>query len=129
MATTRAFAARAGLAAGRYSVSFQSRLAGEPWCEPFTDHELRRLPASGVKRLLVLCPAFVADCLETLEEIAVAGKETFLNAGGESFELIPCLNDQSAYIEFLAGRVDHWLERAEASKRPIACQSRDSRLS
>ncbi|SDS43536.1 ferrochelatase [Opitutus sp. GAS368] len=108
MATTRAFAARAGLVAGSYSVSFQSRLAGEPWCEPFTDHELRRLPAAGVKRLLVLCPAFVADCLETLEEIAVEGRATFLAAGGESFQLIPCLNDQSPYIEFLAGRVARW---------------------
>jgi ferrochelatase len=112
MATTRALAARSGLAEGRYSVSFQSRLAGEPWCQPFTDHELRRLPATGVKRLLVLCPAFVADCLETLEEIAVAGKETFLAAGGESFEVIPCLNDQDSYIQFLAGRIARWRESA-----------------
>jgi ferrochelatase len=108
MATTRAFAARAGLQPGQYSVSFQSRLAGEPWCEPFTDHELRRLPAAGVKRLLVLCPAFVADCLETLEEISVEGRDTFLAAGGRSFRQIPCLNDQSPYIEFLAGRVARW---------------------
>ena len=108
MATTRALAARSGLAREKYSVSFQSRLAGEPWCEPFTDHELRRLPGTGVKRLVVLCPAFVADCLETLEEIAVAGRETFLAAGGESFELIPCLNDQAPYIKFLQGRVARW---------------------
>lgn len=112
MATTRALAARAGLEPGRYSVAFQSRLAGEPWCEPFTDHELRRLPATGVKRLQVLCPAFVADCLETLEEIAVAGRETFLAAGGESFELIPCLNDQQPYIDFLHGRVEQWRANA-----------------
>ena len=115
MATTRALAARAGLAPGKYSVSFQSRLAGEPWCEPFTDHELRRLPATGVKRLLVLCPAFVADCLETLEEIAGAGRDTFLAAGGERFELIPCLNDQDPYIEFLRGRVAAWSDRAEVA--------------
>ncbi|MDB6165410.1 MAG: ferrochelatase, partial [Lacunisphaera sp.] len=114
MATTRAFAARAGLVPGKYSVSFQSRLAGEPWCEPFTDHELRRLPASGVKRLVVLCPAFVADCLETLEEIAAAGRETFLAAGGERFAVIPCLNDHEAYIEFLHGRVARWLEETAA---------------
>lgn len=110
MATTRAFAARAGLAPGSYSVSFQSRLAGEPWCGPFTDHELRRLPAAGAKRLLVLCPAFVADCLETLEEISVEGRATFLAAGGRNFRQIPCLNDQSAYIDFLAGRVARWLD-------------------
>jgi protoporphyrin/coproporphyrin ferrochelatase len=107
-ATTAALAARAGLPEGRYSVSFQSRLAGEPWCQPFTDAELAALPARGVKRLLVLCPAFVADCLETLEEISGAGRETFLAAGGESFVQIPCLNDQAPYIDFLAGRVERW---------------------
>lgn len=107
-ATTQALAARAGLTADRYSVSFQSRLAGEPWCEPFTDRELVRLAAAGKKRLLIMCPAFVADCLETLEEIAVAGRDTFLAAGGESFELIPCLNAEPAYIAFLAGRVNAW---------------------
>jgi ferrochelatase len=115
VATTRALAARAGLPPERYSISFQSRLAGEPWCQPFTDAELARLPGAGVKRLLVLCPAFVADCLETLEEISVAGKETFLAAGGESFRQVPCLNDHSAYIEFLARRVDGWRDFADAS--------------
>lgn len=107
--TTRAFAARAHLEADRFSVSFQSRLAGEPWCQPFTDTQLARLPAAGAKRLLVICPAFVSDCLETLEEIAGAGRETFLRAGGESFFQIPCLNDQAPYIDFLAGRVKRWL--------------------
>lgn len=110
LATTEALAARAGLARDRYSVSFQSRLAGEPWCEPFTDSELARLPGTGVRRLLVLCPAFVADCLETLEEIAGAGGETFLAAGGVEFRQIPCLNDHPAYLHFLQGRVERWLE-------------------
>jgi ferrochelatase len=105
LATTRAFAQRAGLDPARYSVSFQSRLAGEPWLEPFTDVEFQRLAAAGVKRLLVICPAFVTDCLETLEEIAIRGKEIFLAAGGESFEQIPCLNDQAPYIDFLAAKV------------------------
>jgi protoporphyrin/coproporphyrin ferrochelatase len=109
LATTRALVARAQLAPEKYSVSFQSRLAGEPWLTPFTDHELARLPREGQKRLLVICPAFVADCLETLEEIRGQGKETFIQAGGESFEQIPCLNDQSPYIDFLAGRVQRWL--------------------
>jgi len=108
-ATTRALAARLNLPPGRHSVSFQSRLAGEPWLEPFTDLEFKRLAAAGVKRLLVICPAFVTDCLETLEEIAVRGRETFLAAGGESFEQIPCLNDQEPYIDFLAGRARNWL--------------------
>jgi protoporphyrin/coproporphyrin ferrochelatase len=109
-ATTRAFAARAGLAPERHSVSFQSRLAGEPWLEPFTDVELKRLPGAGVKRLLVICPAFTADCLETLEEIAVQGRETFLNAGGTEYAQIPCLNDQPPFIEFLAGRARRWAD-------------------
>lgn len=108
-ATTRALAARAGLAPERHSVSFQSRLAGEPWLTPFTDHELERLAREGKKRLLVLCPAFVADCLETIEEISVAGKETFMKAGGVSFTQIPCLNDHPAYIDFLAKRSQQWL--------------------
>jgi ferrochelatase len=107
--TSRALAAKAGLNKQNYSVSFQSRLAGEPWLEPFTDHELTRLPARGVRRLLVICPAFVADCLETLEEIAIAGRDTFLRAGGDSFTQIPCLNDQAPYVDFLRGRVRTWL--------------------
>lgn len=108
-ATTRALAARAQLAPDRHSVSFQSRLAGEPWLTPFTDHELERLAKAGKKRLLILCPAFVADCLETIEEISGEGKETFLAAGGESFTQIPCLNDHPAFIDFLAKRSDGWL--------------------
>jgi ferrochelatase len=114
LATTRAFAHKAGLKEDRFSISFQSRLAGEPWLEPFTDHEFRRLAKRGVRKLLVLCPAFVADCLETLEEISIAGRETFLSAGGESFTQIPCLNDQAPYIAFLAGRVRTWLDEPPA---------------
>lgn len=109
LATTRALVARAGIPADKFSVSFQSRLAGEPWLTPFTDHELERLPKEGKKKLLVICAAFVADCLETLEEIRGEGRDTFLAAGGESFEQIPCLNDQPPYIDFLAGRVRAWL--------------------
>lgn len=109
LATTRALVARAGIPPEKFSVSFQSRLAGEPWLTPFTDHEFERLPKSGKKKLLVICAAFVADCLETLEEIRGQGRDTFMAAGGESFEQIPCLNDQPAYIDFLARRVRNWL--------------------
>jgi protoporphyrin/coproporphyrin ferrochelatase len=107
--TTQALVRRAGLAPARYSMSFQSRLAGEPWLTPFTDHELVRLPKTGVKNLLVLCPAFVADCLETLEEISQQGRDLFLGAGGVKFQQIPCLNDHPAYIDFLAKRAQSWL--------------------
>jgi protoporphyrin/coproporphyrin ferrochelatase len=106
--TTELLARRAGLDPARYSISFQSRLVGEPWLQPYTDHELRRLAAEGRKRLLVITPAFAADCLETLEEMRIAGRAIFLQAGGESFAQIPCLNDHPAYIDFLAGRVRQW---------------------
>jgi ferrochelatase len=119
--TTRAFARRAALAPGRHSVSFQSRLAGEPWLSPFTDETLARLPAAGVKRLLVMSPAFVTDCLETLEEIAIAGRKTFLEAGGESYYQIPCLNDQPMYINFLEARARRWL----AGETPAATHTRE----
>jgi ferrochelatase len=106
---TAKFAGRAALDPGKYSVSYQSRLAGEPWLEPFTDFEFVRLAKAGKKRLLIMCPSFVADCLETLEEVRMAGREIFLSAGGEQLEAIPCPNDHPAYIDFLANRVRNWL--------------------
>ncbi len=117
--TTQAFVKRAGISADKHAISFQSRLAGEPWLTPYTDHELERLPKAGVKRLLVMTPAFVTDCLETLEEIAVEGKESFLHSGGDSFQHIPCLNDQPPYIDFLAGRVRAWL----GGRKPVEVQA------
>jgi ferrochelatase len=118
--TTQLLARRAGLDPARYSISFQSRLVGEPWLQPYTDHELKRLPAEGRKRLLIITPAFTADCLETLEEIRMAGRATFLKAGGESFEHISCLNDHPAYIDFLAGRVRRWLVASPEEKTPAS---------
>lgn len=108
-ATTRALTARAGIPAAKHSMSFQSRLVGEPWLSPFTDEEFVRLPKTGVKRLLVISPAFTADCLETLEELQQQGRDAFLGAGGESFQQIPCPNDHPAFIDFLAKRVRQWL--------------------
>ena len=96
--TTRAFASAAGLPREKFSVAFQSRLGRDPWMQPYTDKEFERLARSGVKRLAVICPAFVTDCLETLEEIGMRGRETFLSAGGESFTLIPCLNETPEWI-------------------------------
>jgi len=109
MRTTSEFARHAGLDPRKYSMSYQSRLAGEPWLQPFTDFEFERLPKAGVKRLLVMCPSFLADCLETLEEISMVGRDTFLSAGGEHFEKILCPNDHPAFIDFLANRVQKWL--------------------
>ena len=84
----------------KFGISFQSRL-GKGWLEPFTDIRLAELPKEGVKKLLVICPAFVADCLETLEEIAMRGKEVFMEAGGESYTMIPCVNTHPQFIEAL----------------------------
>lgn len=94
-------AQRLGLAQGTFGFAFQSRLGGG-WLEPFTDKELAALPARGVKRVAVVCPSFVADCLETLEEMDMRGRATFLAAGGESFTYLPCLNDDPAWIAALA---------------------------
>jgi ferrochelatase len=107
-ATTRLFAKQAGLDPAKYSQTFQSRLVGEPWLSPYTDVTLEELPKRGVKRLLVITPAFVTDCLETLEEIRGEGADDFKAAGGEEFTHIPCLNDQPVWIDFLTRRVERW---------------------
>lgn len=100
-ATAAGLIKTAGLPADKVSVSFQSRLGRDAWIQPYTEPELERLARSGVRRLKVLCPAFVSDCLETLEEIAVRGREVFQHHGGEELELIPCLNDHSRWIDAL----------------------------
>jgi len=100
--TTREIVRLLGIPEGRYSNSFQSRL-GKGWLEPFTDVRLEEMPKEGIKKLLILCPAFVSDCLETLEEIAMRGKESFMDAGGEEYTMIPCLNVDSRWVATLAG--------------------------
>lgn len=102
MATSTALASALQLTAEQYTVAFQSRLGRLPWLTPYTDEMLREMPARGIKRLLVSCPAFVADNLETLEEIAMQGQETFLAAGGESLQVAPCVNTDPGWISGLA---------------------------
>ncbi len=109
--TTRAIAAAAGLPEERYSVAFHSRMGRAKWLKPYTEEMLEKLPALGIKQLAVICPSFFCDCLETLEEIGMRGRETFLAAGGESFRLIPCLNASPAAVqclEELMATADHW---------------------
>ncbi len=106
--TVELFAERAGLKPGQYEVSFQSRLGRDPWLKPYTDFRLADLPREGVKRLLVISPAFVSDCLETLEELSITGRETFIAAGGKEFAQIPCLNEHPRWISFLRTRIDAW---------------------
>lgn len=100
-ATARRIAAACGIPDGKYSIAFQSRLtaAGSVWVQPYTDFELVNLAKAGVKRLAVVVPSFAADCLETLEEIGIRGKEDFLGAGGEYFELVPCLNSSDVWAK------------------------------
>jgi ferrochelatase len=106
--TVKAFVAKAGIPKQKYSVSFQSRLGRDPWLKPYTDYELPRLAKSGVKRMLVMCPAFVSDCLETIEEIGMRAREDFLHAGGKEFEKIPCLNEHPVWIDTLCGMVSQF---------------------
>jgi protoporphyrin/coproporphyrin ferrochelatase len=106
--TVAAFVRQAGVPAGKFSVSFQSRLGGDPWLKPYTDFELAALPKHGVQNLLVICPAFVSDCLETLEEIGMRGRETFLSAGGKEFTQIPCLNEHPSWITALEKMVERF---------------------
>jgi ferrochelatase len=110
--TVAAFVAKAGVPREKYSVSFQSRLGKDPWLKPYTDFELTEFPKRGVKKLLVICPAFVSDCLETLEEISIRGKETFLSAGGKEFAQIPCLNEHPLWISALEKMVGQFLKSA-----------------
>ncbi|GEP91951.1 ferrochelatase [Chitinophaga terrae (ex Kim and Jung 2007)] len=97
--TAELVARQLGLPREKWGISFQSRLGREEWIKPYTANVLETLPSEGKKRLLVVCPAFVSDCLETLEEIAVEGKHTFLNSGGESFTMIPCLNIHPLWVK------------------------------
>ncbi|MDR6916444.1 ferrochelatase [Pseudomonas sp. 3296] len=99
--TASEFAKRMGLPDGKWSVSFQSRLGRAKWIEPYTEARLDELAKSGVKKILVMCPAFVADCIETLEEIGDRGLEQFREAGGEELVLVPCLNDHPQWARAL----------------------------
>ncbi len=99
--TTEALAQTLGIARDQYEISFQSRLGGG-WLTPFTDVTLKELPKQGIKRLAVLCPAFVSDCLETLEEIGIENKAAYVKAGGGEFHYIPSLNERHEWIQALA---------------------------
>lgn len=110
LVTARRFVELAGVPADKWSFSFQSRIGRDPWMEPYTDQEIARLAKEGVGKLLVICPAFVTDCLETLEEISMAGKENFLDHGGKEFRQIPCLNDHPKWINLLVNRSRKWAE-------------------
>tara|TARA_Y100000590_G_scaffold150951_1_gene173427 strand:- start:16336 stop:17334 length:999 start_codon:yes stop_codon:yes gene_type:complete len=89
--------------------TFQSRFGPQEWLKPYTDKAFEILPSEGKNNILVICPGFSSDCVETLEEIAIQGKNTFLNSGGKNFEIIPCLNDNSDHINLLKTLVTRYI--------------------
>jgi ferrochelatase len=99
--TARSLATRLGISPEHTTVGFQSRLGRTPWLKPYTDLLLPELAGKGVRRLAVVCPAFVADCLETLEEIGIRARADFLRAGGEALTLVPSLNAHPAWVRAL----------------------------
>ena len=111
--TVESFVNKTHIPEDKYCLTFQSRLGRTPWLQPFTDETIMHMGQSGVKRILIQCPAFVADCLETLEEIAIEGKKLFLESGGEDLEIIPCLNDHPAFINFLANKINTWNNKSK----------------
>ncbi|MEE2947806.1 MAG: ferrochelatase [Verrucomicrobiota bacterium] len=116
--TVDAFLRVAGIPPEKHSVAFQSRLGRDPWLQPYTDLELPRLARQGVRRMLVICPAFVSDCLETIEEIGIRAKETFTEAGGESLELVPCMNEHPLWIKALENMVGNFLSSDPTEAKP-----------
>ena len=103
--TTRLVVEQLQIPEGKYMQTFQSRLAGDKWLRPYTDTEIDKMPSRGIKKIAVVTPAFVTDCLETLEEIAMRAKEDFEEKGGEEFLAIPCLNDDDAWVQ----TVNNWI--------------------
>ena len=91
--------------------TFQSRFGPQQWLQPYTDKTLETLPKSGKKNILVICPGFSSDCVETLEEISIQGKESFLKSGGKNFDVIPCLNDNEDHLKLISTLVDRYIIR------------------
>ncbi|GAA4335326.1 ferrochelatase [Variovorax defluvii] len=122
LASASLLAARLGLAQAQYQVTFQSRFGRAKWLEPYTEPTLRALGASGVARVDVMCPGFPTDCLETLEEIAMEGRDAFLQSGGKAFHYIPCLNDSPDWIDALCALAERhlagWPTRVAAQNLP-----------
>jgi ferrochelatase len=108
--TARLLAEELGLSQDRYLLSFQSRFGKAEWLQPYTAPSLQKLAQEGCKRVDVMCPGFVSDCLETLEEIAMEARNMFIDAGGKEFHYIPCMNEFPAWIAALADLAEHHLQ-------------------
>ncbi|MGI9320328.1 MAG: ferrochelatase [Thiogranum sp.] len=129
--TARLLAEKLELPQQRWQLSFQSRLGPKEWLKPYTDHTLQALAKEGIKNVQVMCPGFSADCLETLEEIAMENRDTFLAAGGENYAYIPCLNDRPSHVAMLAElvmkHVQGWRPTqtpSEREKESAQCKAR-----
>nr|WP_321232971.1 ferrochelatase [uncultured Psychroserpens sp.] len=105
---TRLVAKKLNLEEGTFSTSFQSRLGFDPWLQPYTDRTIERLGKEGTKKMAIVTPAFVSDCLETLEEIAMEGEEIFHEMGGKDFTTVPCLNDDQEFVDLLSNWIKDW---------------------
>lgn len=111
--TTVNVAKALGLKNRTYSTTFQSRLGFDPWLKPYTDRTIERMGKNGTKKMAIVTPAFVSDCLETLEEIAMEGEEIFHEVGGKEFTVIPCLNDRDDFAQVLTNMITEWAEVKE----------------
>ena len=118
--TTRLIAEQLGLAPSEYLTTFQSRFGRDPWLQPYTDETLKALPQQGVKSVQIICPGFSSDCLETIEEIGGENCECFLEAGGERYEYIPCLNAEPDHIELMRTLIE------EQAKDWLTAQTQDA---
>lgn len=105
---TRLIGEKLNLKEGTFSTSFQSRLGFDPWLQPYTDRTIEKMALEGTKKMAIVTPAFVSDCLETLEEIAMEGEEIFEENGGKDFTVIPCLNDREDWVKTLSRWIDEW---------------------
>lgn len=111
--TTRLVREKLGFDEAQVMTTFQSRFGREPWLQPYTDKTLEQLPKDGVKHIAVICPGFSSDCLETIEEIDMEARESFIEHGGEQFHYIPCLNDDPVHIDALVGILEKRLSHSQ----------------
>jgi ferrochelatase len=125
--TARLLASRLALEKDRYTLTFQSRFGKAKWLEPYTEPTLRALARRGVARVDVVCPGFTGDCLETLEEIAIEGRQAFLTSGGKEFHYIPCMNDDPGWIGALGALAEQHLAGWATRQPPDAEVLRESR--
>jgi len=127
--TTRLIVEKLGLSKDEYITSFQSRFGKEPWLQPYTDETLKALPGQGVKSVQVICPGFSSDCLETIEEIGGENMHYFMDAGGERYEYIPCLNAHANHINMMVQLVEahakDWLAEQEEDGNECAERAKE----